>query len=113
MKINKAMFNPGPDVFYDKSFRDTLEAHMTFFRESPKTHAMQVEPHRATVYEGDLFGYLSERLYAPAQHWLIMRVNGFFTPHAFGLATEELLIPDTTEVEFIRQGFMATGLISM
>lgn len=113
MKINDAMLNPGPDIYYDKSFRDTLEAHMLFFRASSKTRTMDVEPHRATIYEADLFGYLSERNLNPSQFWLIMRISGMFSPHEFGKDTATLLVPASDEVEAIRQSFVATGLIAM
>ncbi len=113
MQIDKDMADPGADEYYTKAFRDTLEAHMTYFRESSKTRTIDVEPNRAVVYEGDLFGYLAERGIPMKEHWITMRVNKMFSPYEFGLATTMLLIVDSGDITSIQQSARSGGSIAV
>jgi hypothetical protein len=113
MKIDAKMINPGADIYYDKAFRDMLESHLPYLRTHVKTRTMQVDPQRALVYEGDLFGYLLESHVDVQRHWVTMRTSGFFSPHDFTPETLELLIPDGGEIESLRQAHTATGFVSV
>lgn len=103
MKIDKLMLKYGPDVYYEKAFMDTLEAHMEYLRNSPKTQSISVDSHKAVIYEGDLYGYLLEERIQPQYFWTIMRMNNFYSPHEFGPTTESLVIPNFADVDILRQ----------
>lgn len=103
MKINSLMFSPGADLYYDKAFRDTMEAHMEYFRSSRKTQVYDVDPQRAVVYQGDLFGFLLEIKIQPQYHWIVMRMNNFFSPYEFGPQVHSLMIPSNAEVDRLKQ----------
>jgi hypothetical protein len=113
MAIDSQMFSPGADIYYDPAFRDTLEANMAHLRNSDKTTARSVDSHRATVYEGDLFGYLLELGIAPHLHFVTMRVNKFFSPYEFGVHVTQLRIPDNQEIDVIRQSQKSGGSVSV
>jgi hypothetical protein len=106
------MISAGADIHYDKAFRDMLESHLEYLREHPKTRTIQVDPQRALVYEGDLFGFFLEARIEMQLHWVSMRVSGLFSPHDFTPETGNLLIPDSGELESLRQAHTATGLTS-
>lgn len=113
MKINEKMFNPGADVYYNPAFRQVLESHMAFFRTHYKTRALQVEPQKALVYAGDLYGYLLESNVLPVMHWIIMRTSGLFSPTQFDIETEQLMMPDAELIEQIRQSHNTSALVRM
>lgn len=109
MKVDEHMYEIGADVFYSKEFRDTLESHMDYFRKSRDTRAMDVDPQKAEVYDGDLFGFLLYAKIAPKLHWVVMRVNNFFSPTEFGPGVTSLLIPKTGDIESLRQSQKSSG----
>lgn len=115
MKIDDLMEEPGPDVFYSKEFRDTLEAHMAYFRTSSAAKEFDVEPLQAEVYDGDLFGFLQYMGIEAKYRWFIMRLNNFFSPTEFGPGIATLLRMDTRSLEQLRQTqrSSATGTITM
>ncbi len=109
MKIDDRMYSPGADVYYSKEFRDTLESHMDYFRKSSQTRILEVDQHKANVYDGDLFGFLLYSKIEPYLHWVIMRVNNMFSPFEFGPGVTNLMIPQDTLVEQLRQSQKSTG----
>jgi len=115
VKIDDLMVQPGPDVFYTKEFRDTLEAHMAYFRSSPDVKPLDVDPLQAEVYAGDLFGFLQYAGVEMKYHWLTMRLNNYFSPTEFGPGVTTLLRLEPRVIEQLRQTqkSAATGTITM
>ena len=97
------MFNPGADVYYEKSFRDALEANMDNLRQSNRTQTLGIDSHKAVVYQGDLFGYLLSIGIPPQYHWAVMRINRFNSPFQFGPETDFIVIPEYGEIDKLRQ----------
>lgn len=109
MKIDDKMQEPGPDVYYSKEFRDTLEAHMAWLRVQAGAQFDEVEAQKADVYDGDLFGYLIYLKINPRYHWVVMRANNFFSPTQFGPGVTQLLIPKLSLVDTLRQSQKSSG----
>lgn len=109
MKIDEKMQDPGADVYYSKEFRDTLEAHMAWLRVQDGGQIDDVEPQKADVYDGDLFGYLIFLKINPRYHWVVMRANNMFSPTEFGPGVTSLLIPKLSLIETLRQAQKSTG----
>lgn len=109
MKIDELMQDPGPDVYYSKEFRDTLEAHMAWLRVQDGVQYDDVSPQKADVYDGDLFGYLIYRNINPRHHWVVMRANNMFSPTEFGPGVEQLLIPKLSLIDTLRQAQKSSG----
>lgn len=115
MKIDELMADAGPDVFYTKEFRDTLEAHMSYFRTSDSVRTLDVDPLQAEVYDGDLFGFLQYAGIELKYHWITMRLNNFFSPTEFGPGITTLKRLEPRIIEQLRQSqkSAATGTITM
>lgn len=113
MDINGKMIPQGADIYYDDAFRSILESHMVYLRNHSNTRTAEVDPQRALVYEGDLFGYLLECNIPASLHWVTMRVSGFFGPQEFGPETQEVVIPDSGVLEYLRQAHVATGIVGI
>jgi hypothetical protein len=112
MKIDNQLHDTGSSDYYDQSFRNTLEAHLTLLRASAKTTTITVPEHTAGVYNQDLFGFLQEAKVPVWLHWLTMRLNNFFSPMDFGPACTSLLIPNSSEVDILRQSWKTKATIS-
>lgn len=113
MNIHTLMIKPGPAVFYTKAFMDVLEAHRAYFRSAQSTHIVQVDPKRAAIYEGDLYGYLNEVGIEAQYHWFIMRLSGLTASTEFTQAITELYIPSRDEINQILIAYKATGVINV
>ena len=112
MQIDNDMANDGSSDYYKESFRNTLEAHVPYFRKAQETYALQVNPNDLIVYNQDLFGFLLSRNIKPCFHWLIMRVNDMFSPYSFTGEIYQILVPSTKDLESIRQSWNATTTIT-
>jgi len=95
-------------VFYTQAFRDELEHHFPVLRLSANTKSIMVAPHDLIKFEFDLDGYLITKSVPAYLHWVVARLNGMVCSQDFGPGYEQLLIPDITEVERIRQIYMTT-----
>jgi hypothetical protein len=111
MKIDSKMITTGALVYYDKGFRDCIEAHLSLLRNSSQTQSISVDEHKAAIYEGDLFGYLNELNISPQLHWVTMRMMNLFSPFDFGINTKNILLPNANEIDIIRQANNASGKV--
>lgn len=105
MKINQLQPNLGPEIFFDEQFRNVLEDHMTFLRGHATTKSLTIEPTYAYKYEGDLSGLLTHYKIDVSRHWIIMRMNNYYSFNENDEFLATLLIPDNDTVEQIRQVF--------
>lgn len=112
MLIDNLMYNEGPNIYYDSTFRNTLEDHLTFLKTHPRTTSIPIDALKAYKYEFDLFGLLMYYGVSPHLHWIIMRMNKMIVPTDADATIEELLIPDATTLDRIRQSFMSTRRIT-
>lgn len=111
MKVDEQMTTSGNVDFFNPSFRYTLESHLPYLLGLTTTRAVSVDPHDAIVYNQDLYGYLLSISVLPCYHWVIMRLNGFFTPAEFDSTVVTILIPNFNELESLRQSWNATTTI--
>lgn len=112
MLVDDLMFNEGLQDYYDPSFRDTLEAHLPYLRASDQTYKVTVPEFSTVVYNQDLFGYLLELKIAPNLHWVVMRMNNFYSPYDFDVNCTQLLVPSTKEVEILRISWKTKPVIT-
>jgi len=112
MDITDLTVPSGPDIYYTKKFRDILEDHMTLLRNHPGTSFVTIAPGESYQWRHDLFGLLQSKGIPMHLHWLIMRLNQYFTPTAFLPDTVALLQPDPDFIEKIRASYFSTGRIS-
>ena len=112
MRIDNLMIQEGASDFYDPSFQNTLEAHLAYLRAAPSTYTINVQPFDTVVYNQHLFGFLNKSRVPAYLHWLVMRMNNFFSPYGFDDQCTVLLIPSAKEVEILRQSWKTTPVIS-
>ena len=112
MKIDSLSNPPGANIWYDDSFRRTLESYITHLKTDSTT--VQVAPDAMTVYKytGDYFGLLSVYSVPTHLHWLTMRMNGLTSPSDCGPKIRTILVPNATTVDYIRQAYMSTKTIT-
>lgn len=102
MDIDNLAKDSGAAIFYDDSFRAVLEDHMTYLRTHPQSRIIQVEPHVADRWAGDLYGLLISLNIAPYLHWVIMRMNGMLSPQDCDGQLRALQIPYNKVLETIK-----------
>jgi hypothetical protein len=112
MDIYKLTIHEGDDIYYSKSFMDTLESHLDYFRKSSLSNTLQVDTKKAHIYEGDLFGYLNDIGIDQKYHWLVMRINDLYCSNEFDQTKYVLIVPSYDEVDQIRSAHTATGAIT-
>lgn len=111
MSLNDLMTDDGSSDYYDPSFRDVLEAHLTWLRKSPNTYSIAVTAFDAHIYHQNLHGFLINNQVPLNLHWLVMRMNGFYSPFELDAKTTSLLIPNSKEVDRLRQSWNTTAVI--
>lgn len=98
----KSMTNDGTRVYYDESFRNVLEAHLSYLKNSSRSINARIPEEIAIRNEYDFFGVLLELGIQHQLHWLVMRMNGFYSPTEYTADTLQIIIPDQTDVDAIR-----------
>lgn len=111
MKIDRFMNSEGGTDYYNPEFRKTLEAHVPYFRTARSSYRIPVTAFNLVVYNQDLFGFLTEMKIKQNYHWLIMRINDYFSPFDFIAGVDELVAPSEQELEQIRQAWKTTSII--
>lgn len=106
MKIDSLMKDPGPDIYYQKGFLDTLESYMDYFRNLPNLNTRVVAVEDKAIYKGDLYGYLTKIKIDSYLHWTIMRLNNMYSPYEFGEDTDVILTIPSNELDRIRQIYL-------
>ena len=111
MKVDDYMVNSGNSDYFNPLFRYTLEAHVPYLVGLPSTRSISVDPHDTIVYNQDLYGYLLAVGVLQCYHWITMRVNGYFSPTEFDSSATLILIPNSNELESLRQSWYASTVI--
>lgn len=112
MKIDDLLTSPGSSIYYDEGFRRVLEDHMTYLREHSTTATINLDASVVYKYEFDFFGLLAAYRVPAHLHWVVMRMNKLRCPTEAGLEIDQLLIPDATVVDRIRQSHMTTRRVT-
>lgn len=112
MALKQLMTAQGPDIYYDPAFRNVLEDHLSYLRALQSTVRRAVSPGEAYRFEYDLFGLLKIYGVEAHLHWVVMRLNNYTSPDEFRADVTELLVPDATVVDRIRQSHQATRRIA-
>lgn len=111
MKVDSDMNSYGSASFANPSFRWTIESHIPYLLSLATTRSISVDPHATIVYNQDLYGYLLSIGVQPCYHWITMRVNGMFSPTEFNSNSVSVLVPNSNELESIRQSWAASTVI--
>lgn len=93
MKVDSLMRDAGPSIYYDPDFRNVLEAHMTYLRNTSNEY-IAVEPSAAYKYEFDFFSLLAFYKVPSHLHWVVMRMNNYASPTDNGRDLTALMLPN-------------------
>lgn len=111
MQITNIATNSGPEIYYNLLFRNVLEDHMTFLRNSSETSILNIESAMAYKYEGDLFGLLFNYKVPFEYHWVVMRMNDMTNPNQTKSTLSNLIIPNKSLIERLRNVYMTKDRI--
>ncbi len=112
--VSDSMVKLGDDIYYEESFRNVLETHLTLLKRS-NSKAELIPNDLVYQFEGNFLGLLRNRGIQQHLHWLYMRVNGFTNPNEFGAELRSsqqravafyLVSPDLNFVEQIKALFL-------
>lgn len=96
--IINSLPNTSYDIYFEVGFMRLIEDHLAFLRVDPNTEEHAVDPNKALVYEGDLYGYLKDNNVPFYLHWITLRLNKLHTPTDFK-NIQVLLIPNPNKIE--------------
>lgn len=82
LTIMTHMAKPGPDLFYDETFRLMIETHINILRTDHVT-IEDIPDNHYYQYEGDFYGFLQSKNILPNLWWIYLRVNNMFNPNEF------------------------------
>ena len=102
MKIHDLMTKAGDTMWYTDSFRNVLENHLTYFRSSPGLRVVTIDQHLSYKHEGDLYGLMDALQIDKQYHFLVMLMNGYSHPGDYDGNRYELYVPDTSEVNLVK-----------
>lgn len=95
--------------FLSAGFRNNIENHLDFLRNSGKTRLETVELIKLVKFKGDFYGYLNSLQINQDIHWIIMRVNEMHNPNEFDELTPQILLPDISELKFLLGRYLNTA----
>jgi len=102
MSIINQLVPEGPPIYYTVEFKRVLEDHLDFIKQHSTTTSIAVNPALAFKHEYNLSGYLLAIDIPLKLHWLVMRLNGFFSDTDF-INVAVLHIPSDRTVQQIKQ----------
>lgn len=112
MQIDSLAISQGPTAYYNDSLHKVFETFIQWLIKDSNTYQLGIDQQTAYKYENDFFGLLLS-LNIPANlHWIILRMNNFVSPLDCGPNITSILVPGLTAVDFIRQSYMSTNIIS-
>ncbi len=110
--IHSLMVNAGNDVYYDESFRSTVETYLPYLRAHKDTQVMAVNADDVYRYEGDYYGLLLTLKIAPQYHWIVLRVNDYVSPADLVTIVKTVLVPSPEQMDSIVRQYKVAHKIS-
>ena len=95
--------------YLSAGFRNNIENHLDYLRESGKSTLVTIEPFKLVKYKGDFYGLLNSLQKNQDVHWIIMRLNGMYNPIEFDERMTEILIPDDSELRLLLGRYLNTN----
>jgi hypothetical protein len=104
--IDRFEIAQGPSIYYDPTFRVTLESHLQFIINHSSTTILTLATNDSYRFEGDFYGLLGAKNIPAHLHWLIMRMNGLTSTTDFKEGVVSILTPNENMLENIRNLYM-------
>ena len=104
MSLLDLIAEPDPS-FLGRDYFVLIESHLEYLRNHSKNRILEVTPHEADVYRGDLAGLLRDKQISKATHYAIIRMNGFESSMAYDGVATHFIIPDDSVVSKIMSSY--------
>lgn len=105
--------NSGQTIFYNRSFRQVVEDHLSLMRDVNNHTVVNIDPSDAEAFVGDLYGLLAQEGVSLDLHWCIMRLNDYTSPTEFTSDVMELKTPNPSFINRLVKQFRTNQSISM
>lgn len=102
--LSKNIIGKGPEVYYDKLFRQTIEDHLEHLR-SGQMVTIAIDNNMAETFNGDFSGLLTELNVPIEQHWIYMRVCGMTSFDEYRSDRTVLQVPTEEDIKAIVRVF--------
>lgn len=103
--IISLMPEEGSAIFFQDSFRNELEKHLSVLRTDLQIQMIDVPPNIALRYNADFDGLMCYYKIPAKYHWVIMRINNMLSTFDYRPTMLTLLIPDFNFVEQLKTTF--------
>lgn len=113
MPLSSKTYQPGPTIYYDDGFRNTLEDFMSILRVHPTTGIITPDPIRFIQYQFDFSGLIALFGVKPEHYWITMRMNNLKSPMDDITGMTEFLVPDATFIGKIAQSYQTKKRITL
>ena len=102
MRINNlAMQSPG-DIYYSDDFRRVVESYIPMMLKRSDTVEIQLDPHNVYKHEFDFYGLLGVTGIPEQFRWIVMRMNGIYSPTDFPSTISSVFVPSEGFIEKIK-----------
>lgn len=86
-------------------FQIFIESHLSYLLEKFVVSQRDISEDTGTYYKGDFYGLLSHLSIPIDLHYIVMRMNGFYTSADYEGTALILLIPNLNEITLLRNVF--------
>ena len=104
--------NSGQAIYYNRSFRQVVEDHLSLMRDANNHTVVDVTPSDAEAFNGDLYGLLAKEGVSLDLHWCIMRLNDYTSPTEMTSDVMELKTPNPSFIDRLVKQFRTNQSIS-
>ena len=105
MTVMSLVTHPGDGGMYMDGFRRLLETHIEYLIDHPNTTITNIDPDVAWRHKGNLHGLLLTMGLSSDIHWLVMRMNGYYSPFEYDGEKRDLFIPERNTVNALLQRY--------
>lgn len=84
------------DLINNPEYLRLMDTHIGFFKNHAENKIVTVTGLQADIYAGDLFGLLNLLNIGREYHYVVMRMNGFFSSGDFDGTITEFIVPSNS-----------------
>jgi len=107
MKISSLL--PVTDSYYQNyDFETFIESHIPYIIQNYISIQKDVPENVTIVYKGDFYGLLSSLLIPMDLHYIVMRVNGFYSSQDFTGEAIVVMVPNDKEITLLKNVYKTT-----
>ena len=102
---DKPSSSEAPSIFYSISFRNEIEANLSYLKKTANEQTLVVEQQKAYKYTGDLIGLLISEGVPASHQWAMIRMNGYLCASDYDGEKVEFITPATPSITNLQRRF--------